>query len=66
MKTIELSEDTYNELAMLAEPFESPESVIIRLIAERITTGNRETAQPLGAEGRLFTNREIQELTCSP
>lgn len=44
MKTIELSEDTYNELAMLAEPFESPESVIIRLIAERITTGNRETA----------------------
>lgn len=61
MKTIELSEDTYNELAMLAEPFESPKSVIIRLIAERITTGNRETAQPLGAEGRLFTNREIQE-----
>lgn len=60
MKTIELSEDTYGELAMLAEPFESPESVIIRLIGER-TTGNKEMVQPLGTEGRLFTNREIQD-----
>ncbi|HAS6112016.1 hypothetical protein HYO47_22830 [Vibrio parahaemolyticus] len=61
MKTIELSEDTYNELAMLAEPFESPESVIIRLIKDRGTARSKETSQSLKTEGRLFTNREIQE-----
>ncbi|MDW6005235.1 hypothetical protein [Vibrio mangrovi] len=60
MRNIEISDSTYSELAKLAEPFESPDSVIARLILEH--GASFEPAKDRTPQnGRLFSNREIQE-----